>query len=354
MIRHRRRNCSGFTVIELLVVIALIAMLMAILLPSLSKARKHTRSVVCATNLNHIGKGLANYLFVSDSTYPTSYLYPDDENGNWTVASQTANHPHGYVHWSYFLYDDGQVESKAFQCPAMEGGGAPRTNPGLNRGDWELGRQVDQNSDDKPNELEDKQAPRMAYTANAAIIPRNKFTSVLSGGGRVNQFVRENRIRVPGNTIVATEFLDNWKALGIQTGEGLLVKSHRPVNPFYHIGSGYNEYQASSSAPGFIYGLQSDQDTYGLLDSNDIKNKVNILDHTSGISQMNAIGRHHPGGDRRLRERFGGTANFLFCDGHVVPLMPMESVHRRLWGDRYYSLTGRSEVLNMDPNMGKN
>ncbi len=351
MTKYRGPSCGAFTIIELLVVISIIAMLMAILLPSLSHARKHTRAVVCATNLNHIGKALANYLYVSNSTYPTAYLYPDDEEGNWSLASQTANHPHGYIHWSYFLYEAGEAATKAFQCPEMEHGGAPRTNPGLVESDWEMGEQVDQNSDDKPNELQDKQASRMAYTANAAIIPRNKFTPELSGGQRVNQFVRENRIRSAGKTIVATEFLNNWRALGIQTGEGVLVKSHRPVNPFYHVGSGFNEYEAAPQASGFLYGLQHDQVTYGLLESKDVKNKVNILDHSSGVSQMNAVGRHHPGGDKRLRERFGGTANFLFCDGHVEPLMPLESVRKRLWGDRYYSLTGASDVLNMDPNM---
>ena len=67
MNRHGRQERGGFTVIELLVVIALIAMLMAILMPSLSKARRYTQAVVCSTNLNHIGKAVADYLEAWDS-----------------------------------------------------------------------------------------------------------------------------------------------------------------------------------------------------------------------------------------------------------------------------------------------
>ena len=107
-------------------VIGIIALLMSILMPSLSAARAHTKTVVCGSNLNHIGKAVANYLFVSRGVYPASYLYPDDEKGNWTIQTQEASHPHGYVHWSYFLYDNGNVGDNAFQCPSMDRGGAPR------------------------------------------------------------------------------------------------------------------------------------------------------------------------------------------------------------------------------------
>ncbi|MFC1760777.1 type II secretion system protein [Planctomycetota bacterium] len=51
----------GFTLIELLVVIAVIAVLMGVLLPSLSMARMHAKRVVSTSNLRQIGLGMELY-----------------------------------------------------------------------------------------------------------------------------------------------------------------------------------------------------------------------------------------------------------------------------------------------------
>jgi prepilin-type N-terminal cleavage/methylation domain-containing protein/prepilin-type processing-associated H-X9-DG protein len=54
------RRCA-FTLIELLVVVAIVSLLMSILMPSLSAARRSTRTVLCGTNLRQLATGWALY-----------------------------------------------------------------------------------------------------------------------------------------------------------------------------------------------------------------------------------------------------------------------------------------------------
>jgi prepilin-type N-terminal cleavage/methylation domain-containing protein/prepilin-type processing-associated H-X9-DG protein len=338
-----RRRARGFTLVELLVVIAIIALLVSILLPSLRKAREQAKSIACAANTRHVGQSVTIYQSKSDGTYPASYVYPYHELGYWHPQLQDPTHPFGYVHWSYSIYGKGkgEVDDKAFQCPAMYNGGAPRTNPGPDAENWEPG-QIDQDGNSGPDAgaVEDKQAPRMSYAANAAIIPRNKFNEELSGGRRTNRFVNDSKLTRPGDTILAAEFFDNWQAVSVKNGNTYLVKSHRPINPFFHIGSGFNEYDADGD--GFVYGLNDGREMHGILPLQDVIKQGDILDHSSGVSQVNAVGRHHPGGDKK----YGGTANFLFSDGHSDRMTVWESVHNKKWGDAYYSLDKYTEVIN--------
>lgn len=341
------RGCRrGFTLIELLVVVAIIALLISILLPALNGARRQARAVVCATNLGHVGKAMGVYLAESKGTYPASYMYPYDGSGAYDPTNQPLNRNFGYVHWSYFLYAGGQADNKAFQCPEFPKGGTPRTNPGPERAFW-MGDQIDDAGNNQGSvnagSREDRQAPWLAYTGNAAIFPRNKFTPLLSGGPRINRYVQEHRVKDAGKTILATEFNRNWKVAGeIVGGGGGLIrsKSHRPLNPFYHVGTGSNEYTAPLNTPGFMYGTPSDLKNYGLLGATAVEEANGVLENP-GMSEMNAVGRHHPGTDR-----LGGSANFLYADSHVERKTVLQTLRQREWGSRYYSLTGENEVIN--------
>jgi len=56
-----KKFARGFTLIELLVVVAIIAMLIAILLPSLSRAREQARFTACMSNMRQLGLGFLYY-----------------------------------------------------------------------------------------------------------------------------------------------------------------------------------------------------------------------------------------------------------------------------------------------------
>ena len=99
------KRTNAFTLIELLVVIAIIALLLAILIPALSKAKEVTHRLICRNNLRQQGMGALLYADLSDG------WVPDPTGGGgwfWDVSFWCTNQ----------ITEMSGVDYKSYFCPS--------------------------------------------------------------------------------------------------------------------------------------------------------------------------------------------------------------------------------------------
>ncbi len=143
--RNRHLQHRGFTLIELLVVISIIALLIAILLPSLARAKELANRAVCSANVRSIIQSMVAYAQTNGNTFPcvpgsatageyTNPLTPVSNapagtllssSGSTGYYSSTPIAPGDALDCMWILVLENQITPKSFICPSDGTAGPP-------------------------------------------------------------------------------------------------------------------------------------------------------------------------------------------------------------------------------------
>jgi len=93
MSEHSKRGRGGFTLVELLVVIGIIAILMGVLLPALTKARRAAQEIQSASNLRQFGFGFQIYADANNGFLPEDGEGDGSDTAKQLIGRSAPNAP---------------------------------------------------------------------------------------------------------------------------------------------------------------------------------------------------------------------------------------------------------------------
>jgi prepilin-type N-terminal cleavage/methylation domain-containing protein/prepilin-type processing-associated H-X9-DG protein len=259
----------AFTLIELLVVIAVIAVLIAILLPSLGAARKTAKATTCLANLRGIGQALTLYNNDHNEYVIPSYTMTGTDGNNVPLEG-----------WGPILDRDGYLPSSdaqrgnALVCPEAKdvAGVAASGQTG--------------NNIDNPRGWMQWPAVRTGSSFGTTLIEDRGFNQIL----RVAYWI--NALNPIGGSTLVEPDLHYTGSVGYGPGSNGLSIKHTRLSAFVR------PYQLIAVADGLYAGRQRD----------------------TRIGAANSrIGYRHPGlgSGGANADKLAGSANVVFADGHA-------------------------------------
>ncbi len=113
---------KGFTLIELLVVVGIIALLVAILVPAVQRAKEQANRAVCATRLK--GADTSSFLYANTyrSTYPVGYEHEEHQTdaGEWSDYNSDSDDITPQDSWALLVHLD-YLTTDLLLCPTVGG-----------------------------------------------------------------------------------------------------------------------------------------------------------------------------------------------------------------------------------------
>ena len=232
----KQLRTGAFTLIELLVVVSIIALLVSILLPALSRAREQAKIAVCISNLHQVGLAAEMYLTDNDQRF---YEYwqvgttspANREFGQGGIPANENVEPGDPDYITYGGWEDWRPLNQfvktyeVWKCPSDRGRVENANHP---EGYYE---------EIKPS-IWKKPTAGASYMFNTAGVPRIWQENVLNPNPNINN--NANKIRTPAEFVVFFEYPfsefnyglplsgDSRRVVGMGAGFGGCANFHEP------------------------------------------------------------------------------------------------------------------------------
>ena len=135
----------------------------------------------------------------------------------------------------------------------------------------------------------------------------------------------------------------NWQSMR-DPNDHNRMKAHRPITPFTRPGTPAGRpTDAPISQTGAASWRYPDMSQAAWRQTKFTKDAPEGI-IANAFSGLMAVGRHHTG-----KDEVGGSGNFVFVDGHVENTFVSQTVKKKLWGEKFWSISGDNGVDQVLP-----